>query len=128
MATAKEGPTSLSSHSRKDPDTPPRHRGPIGPATAERGGGKVNKNKGADYRANGIGSDIIDNRDDYQIMQRKPYHKTKRISIQCLNCGSDYMRDAVNGNCQWCQQYVEYVLRERPRLIVVQKERGGHQR
>lgn len=33
---------------------------------------------------------------------------------QCEHCASDYMRFAVNGYCQWCQQRAEYVIRERP--------------
>lgn len=33
-------------------------------------------------------------------------------SVQCKFCGSDYMRFAVDGHCQRCQQRVEYILRE----------------
>lgn len=49
--------------------------------------------------------------------------KSKRFSIsdykqfgqviQCKHCRSEYMRFAVNGYCQRCQQRAEYVLRER---------------
>ena len=38
-----------------------------------------------------------------------------RNAVQCLKCGSDYMRFAVDGYCQNCQQRVEYILREHPR-------------
>lgn len=34
--------------------------------------------------------------------------------IRCKFCGSDYMRFAVDGYCQRCQQLAEYVIRERP--------------
>ena len=33
--------------------------------------------------------------------------------IRCIYCGSDYMRHAVNGYCQSCQQRVEFINRER---------------
>jgi len=33
---------------------------------------------------------------------------------QCRHCGSDYMRFAVGGYCQRCQQRAEFVIRERP--------------
>ncbi len=36
-------------------------------------------------------------------------------SVQCRHCGSDYMRYAVDGYCQRCQQKAEHVLREHPR-------------
>jgi hypothetical protein len=33
---------------------------------------------------------------------------------QCMHCRSDYMRFAVDGFCQGCQQRAEFVLREHP--------------
>ena len=33
-------------------------------------------------------------------------------NIQCLHCGSDYMRFHVEGLCQRCQQRVEFIQRE----------------
>lgn len=33
-------------------------------------------------------------------------------NIQCLQCGSDYMRFHVEGLCQRCQQRVEFIQRE----------------
>lgn len=38
-------------------------------------------------------------------------------SVQCLYCGSDYMRFAVDGYCQRCQQRAEYILRECPATV-----------
>jgi hypothetical protein len=37
-----------------------------------------------------------------------------KAAVQCRHCDSDYLRFAVDGYCQRCQQRSEYVLRERP--------------
>ena len=36
-------------------------------------------------------------------------------AVQCLFCGSDYMKFATEGYCQGCQQRAEYVVREHPK-------------
>ncbi len=43
------------------------------------------------------------------------YTQFARIA-QCKYCRSEYMRFAVNGYCQRCQQQAEYVIRERSEI------------
>ncbi|MBK7514021.1 MAG: hypothetical protein IPI76_17450 [Chloracidobacterium sp.] len=47
-------------------------------------------------------------------------------SVQCKYCGSDYMRFAVDGYCQQCQQRAEYVIRERPATAQRATARGAN--
>lgn len=35
-------------------------------------------------------------------------------SVKCQKCKSDYMKFAVDGFCQDCQQRVEFIIREHP--------------
>ena len=44
---------------------------------------------------------------DFLNFRRKP------DSMQCKNCGSDYMRYEKDGFCQDCQQKAEFVFREK---------------
>ncbi|GEM_PF-4554145 len=45
---------------------------------------------------------------------------------QCKYCRSEYMRFAVNGYCQRCQQHAEHIVREQTR-VVDGTDRGGRQ-
>ncbi len=37
-------------------------------------------------------------------------------SMKCQKCKSDYMKFAVDGFCQDCQQKVEFIVREHPNV------------
>jgi predicted Zn-ribbon and HTH transcriptional regulator len=54
----------------------------------------------------------------------KQYRAYWRIS-QCKNCGSDFMRWAVDGYCQDCQQNVEFIVRERSYAMKTATTGGG---
>lgn len=41
----------------------------------------------------------------------------KQMRGQCVKCRSDYMKFAVDGFCQDCQQRVEFVRREHPHIL-----------
>lgn len=49
-----------------------------------------------------------------QPFQRSNYSRNNDFG-QCLRCRSDYMKFALNGVCQDCQQKVEYIVREHPK-------------
>jgi hypothetical protein len=69
------------------------------------------KNEKADLR--GIGSNekrLTANQRGFFI----PDYKGISTAKQCRFCGSDYMRFAVDGYCQRCQQHTEYIIREHP--------------
>lgn len=70
----------------------------------------MGKNERADLR--GIGSN-----EKHSAVKSKRFHvsdyKHFPHSIQCQGCGSDYMRFAVDGYCQWCQQEAEHAVRDR---------------
>ena len=74
----------------------------------------MNKRKRADNRGNGIGSKTNDYLGDNHNMLSKQHYRRNRPETQCVGCGTDYLRFAVKGYCQWCQQQVEFILRERP--------------
>lgn len=52
-------------------------------------------------------------------------YKQFSLSVQCKNCGSDYMRFAFDGDCQRCQQRAEYLRREQTDRVTTPKESGG---
>lgn len=60
--------------------------------------------RGAGSKTNFTGGEIK----AFSNRKYNPYWKT----VQCRFCGSDYMRYAVNGYCQRCQQRAEFVLRD----------------
>ena len=43
-------------------------------------------------------------------------YRENNIFGQCVKCGSDYLKFAVNGFCQDCQQKVEFIIREHPHI------------
>ena len=51
------------------------------------------------------------------------YRKTVAYG-QCRKCGSDYMKFAIDGYCQNCQQKVEFIVREHPH-VARQARNGG---
>lgn len=48
-----------------------------------------------------------------QMRYFNPYYKHVPHSVQCRNCGSDYMCAALNNVCQRCLQRAEFEIRER---------------
>jgi len=44
---------------------------------------------------------------------------------QCVRCRSDYMKFAVDGYCQDCQQKVEFILREHQQVLKKIQNQGG---
>jgi hypothetical protein len=51
----------------------------------------------------------------FDVFHYRQFHRFGQ-SIECRKCGSDYMRFSVGGYCQDCQQKVEFIVREHPRL------------
>lgn len=49
---------------------------------------------------------------DNQIKFSKDKYRATLSTIQCVECGSDYMRGAINNRCQSCLQQAEFVTRE----------------
>jgi hypothetical protein len=47
---------------------------------------------------------------------------------QCKHCGSAYLRFAVNGYCQGCQQRVEFIVRESRGLVANDKSKAKCER
>lgn len=47
---------------------------------------------------------------------------------QCVKCRSDYMRFAIDGYCQDCQQRVEFIVRERPHVLRRIQNQGGNRK
>jgi hypothetical protein len=86
----------------------------------------MNRNEKAGYRlTHGSGS----NEKHSTGMSKRflfPDYRHFSHSVQCQYCGSDYMRFAVNGYCQPCQQRAEYVIRERPATADRAKARGAY--
>jgi len=51
-------------------------------------------------------------------------YKENNIFGQCVKCGSDYMKFAVGGFCQDCQQRCELIMREHPHIAREIKNQG----
>ena len=43
--------------------------------------------------------------------------KQNKAFGQCVKCGSDYLKYAVNGYCQKCLQRIEFIIREYPHIL-----------
>jgi hypothetical protein len=60
---------------------------------------------------------LINHLNHFQSDQTAPFHYMQKApSKQCRNCRSDYMKFAVKGFCQHCQQRVEFIVREHPHI------------
>ncbi|MBA4121184.1 MAG: hypothetical protein H0X72_01800 [Acidobacteria bacterium] len=51
-------------------------------------------------------------------------YKENKIFGQCVKCDSDYMKFAVGGFCQDCQQRCEFIMREHPHIAREIKNQG----
>lgn len=58
------------------------------------------------------GSKTSDYFADNQKTFSRPNYRVALATIQCVECGSDYMRASLNKLCQWCLQHAEFVTRE----------------
>ncbi len=83
----------------------------------------MGRNEKADLR--GIGSNENRLTDNQRRLFNAKYNPFPR-SVQCQHCGSDYMRFAIDGYCQRCQQRAEYVIREQPATAERAKARGAY--
>lgn len=52
-------------------------------------------------------------------------YRTSQTLTQCKSCRSDYMRAAIDGYCQRCQQRVEHIIREQMSLSEHSGRCGG---
>jgi hypothetical protein len=62
-----------------------------------------------------------------KLLSNSKYRASQTLT-QCKKCRSDYMRAAVDGYCQRCQQREEFIIREKTSGSEYPGRRGGGNR